>query len=73
MLENTKINADLMPVPADKLNDLHDRITPLNLLDEQMKDETIREVLEWKKGQPAYLNYKVLNRRNMQNSSKDLF
>ena len=50
-----------MPDPADKLNDLHDRMTPLNLIDEQMKDKTIREVLEWKKGQPADLNYKVLN------------
>ena len=38
-----------MPDPADKLNDLHNRMTPLNLLDEQMKDETIREVFEWKK------------------------
>ena len=58
LLKNTEINAVLMPDPADKLNDLHDRMTPLNLLDEQMKDETIREVIKWKKeGQPVDLNY----------------
>ena len=56
LLKNTKINADLMHDPADKLNDLHNTMTPFNLLDKQMKDETIGEVFEWKKGQPVVLN-----------------
>ena len=43
LLKNTEINAELMPDPADKLNDLHNRMTPLNLLDEQIKDETIKK------------------------------
>ena len=64
LLKNTEINAVLMSVSADKLNDLRDKLIPLGLSSEQIKDETIREVIRWKKeGQLADLKYQIFELR----------
>ena len=38
-----------MHEPADSLTDVLDRLEPLDLVQEQAKDDSIKEVLKWKK------------------------
>ena len=45
----SEINAIEMHDPADSLTDVLDRLEPLDLVQEQAKDDSIKEVLKWKK------------------------
>ena len=45
----SEINAIEMYDPADSLTDVLDRLEPLDLVQEQAKDDSIEEVLKWKK------------------------
>ena len=43
-----EINAILMRDPSDQLNDLLEKLNPLDLKAEQKKDEVIKRVVQWK-------------------------
>ena len=43
-----EINAILMRDPSDQLNDLLEKLNPLDLKKEQTKDEVIKRVVQWK-------------------------
>ena len=43
-----EINAILMRDPSDQLNDLLEKLNPLDLKVEQTKDEVIKRVVQWK-------------------------
>ena len=63
-----------MSVSADKLNDLHDKLMPLSLSSEQIKDETIRETIKWKKEvQLADLKYRSFELKKYSKQFQRLF
>ena len=64
----TEINAVKMHDPKDCLNDVLERLEPLDLVQEQAKDEVIKEVLKWKKDSKIPdLKYASFALKNMQN------